>query len=71
MVWAGRSNCDLPESLPFPGTVMLQGSCRASMSVAGPLPAQCVSTAEAAVSGAVGVGRPSWEASGRREQPRW
>lgn len=38
MVWAGRSNCDLPESLPFPGTVMLQGSCRASMSVAGPLP---------------------------------
>lgn len=36
--WAERSNCDLSQSLPSLGTVMLQGSCWPSMSVPGPLP---------------------------------
>ncbi|XP_032205170.1 tubulin alpha-8 chain isoform X1 [Mustela erminea] len=36
--WTGRSNCDLPRSLPSLGTVMQQGSCWPSMSVPGPLP---------------------------------
>ena len=69
--WAGRSDCDLPGP-SLAGTVMLQGSCWPSVSVPGPLPPG-VTTAEAAVSGAVGVGRPSRErasyGSGRDGEP--
>ena len=58
----GRSDCDL-SGPSLPGSVMLRGSCWPSMPVPGTLPPG-VTTAEAAVSGAVGVGRPRRERTG-------
>lgn len=56
---------------PLPGHCDAAGQLLAQHVSPRPPPAQCVTTAEAAVSGAVGVGRPSEEASRRGERPRW
>lgn len=66
---AGRHDYDLPG--PSLRALRCCGATAGPVCPSRPPPAQDVTTAEAAISGAVGVGRSSCEASRRGERPPW